>query len=45
MLYSRRTREVVYPKDEYIEVEDLPFKITKRMIVETAFLWTESDFF
>lgn len=37
MLYNRQTKETVYPKDRYIEIEELPFKITKRMMVETAF--------
>lgn len=37
MLYSRQTKEAFYPKDEYIEIAGLPFKITKAMMVETAF--------
>ena len=37
MLYDRNTKEVVVPKDEYIEIAGLPFAMTKAMMAETAF--------
>jgi len=37
MLYNRATKECVMPKDEYIEIAGLPFKMTKAMMTETAF--------
>ena len=37
MLYDRKTKESVMPKDEYIEITGLPFAMTKAMMTETAF--------
>jgi hypothetical protein len=37
MLYERKSGECVFPKDEYIEIADLPFKMTKAMMCETAY--------
>jgi len=37
MLYNRNNSETVIPKDEFIEIANLPFKMTKAMMTETAF--------
>jgi len=37
MLYERNSRESVIPKDEYIEIKELPFKMTKAMMAETSY--------
>ena len=37
MLYNRRTGESIIPKDEYIEISELPFKMTKAMMAEASF--------
>lgn len=37
MMYSRKNQIQVYPKDEYLKINDLPFKITKAMMTEIAF--------
>ena len=37
MLYERYTGESVMAKDEYIEISELPFKMTKAMMSETAY--------
>ncbi len=37
MLYSRKSKVSIYPKDEYLKIDNLPFKITKAMMVELSF--------
>ena len=37
VLHNRQTKTTVVPKDEYLKILDLPFKITKSMMVEFAF--------
>ena len=37
ILYNRQMKKTVIPKDEYLKIADLPFKITKAMMVEFAF--------
>lgn len=37
VLYNRQMKKTVIPKDEYLKIADLPFKITRAMMVEFAF--------
>lgn len=37
VLYSRQMKKTEIPKDEYLKIANLPFKITKAMMVEFAF--------
>ena len=37
VLYDRMDKTTEIPTDEYIEIKDLPFKITKAMMTDTAF--------
>lgn len=37
VLYNRQMKKTVIPKDEYLRIANLPFKITKAMMVEFAF--------
>lgn len=37
VLYNRQTKTISIPKDEYLRISNLPFKITKLMMVEFAF--------
>lgn len=37
ILYNRSSKKIIVPKDEYLKITCLPFKITKEMMVELAF--------
>lgn len=37
ILYNRSSKKIIVPKDEYLKIACLPFKITKEMMVELAF--------
>lgn len=37
VLYNRQMKKTVIPKDEYLRIANLPFKITKAMMVEFVF--------
>lgn len=37
ILYNRNNKKIEIPKDEYLKIANLPFKITKEMMVELAF--------
>ncbi len=36
-MYNRTNKEIAVPKDEYLKIDNLPFKITKAMMVELSF--------
>lgn len=37
ILYNRSSKKIIVPKDEYLKIANLPFKITKTMMAELAF--------
>lgn len=37
ILYNRNVKNIIIPKDTYLKIDNLPFKITKKMMVELSF--------
>ena len=37
ILYNRNVKNIIIPKDTYLKIYNLPFKITKKMMVELSF--------
>jgi hypothetical protein len=37
LLYSRKEKISIYAKDEYLEINNLPYKVTKKMMTEMSF--------